>query len=328
MNSFGCFAFNIAYLNKTGIYQAANVVFSVVAIQDALKAGNTSGRNDMLPDFPICNDDNITKIALFHGDIPGTYPIDWICSDKNKFDFILLGDLHNLQVHNAIVNACKAYKAYDIMMINSYTPSNVDKPMWAYPGSTIQQNFGESLLGHGFLMWDLECKSVKAFHVKNDYGLVTVKYIDGVCNVLMNDNKWVSIDTAISYWWFPKNINLRIIHDKNSCLSIQDVFNDLAKYDLIINSSKATQCDNFLIYNNNNIQEVISKDITRFNDPLAWCEYINKTVQTDDLRYMDWKSWIVSPESLLFKSNEYEHIITIGQDSDCLFRWDEKQKYI
>ena len=314
MNGFGCFAFNIAYLNKTGIYQAANVVFSVVAIQDALKAGNTSGRNDMLPDFPICNDDNITKIALFHGDIPGTYPIDWICSDKNKFDFILLGDLHNLQVHNAIVNAGEACKAYDIMMINSYTPSNVDKPMWAYPGSTIQQNFGESLLGHGFLMWDLECKSVKAFHVKNDYGLVTVKYIDGVCNVLMNDNKWVSIDTAISYWWFPKNINLRIIHDKNSCLSIQDVFNDLAKYDLIINSSKATQCDNFLIYNNNNIQEVISKDITRFNDPLAWCEYINKTVQTDDLRYMDWKSWIVSPESLLFKSNEYEHIITIGQD--------------
>ncbi len=51
---------------------------------------------------------------------------------------------------------------------------SIDKPIYAYAGSTLQQNYGEPLLGHGFLLWHLPQKQVECYHVRNDYGFLNI----------------------------------------------------------------------------------------------------------------------------------------------------------
>jgi hypothetical protein len=45
------------------------------------------------------------------------------------------------------------------------------KPFAAFVGSLVQQNFGESVEGHGFLVWDIETGKVEAHDVPNDFSL-------------------------------------------------------------------------------------------------------------------------------------------------------------
>jgi hypothetical protein len=49
-----------------------------------------------------------------------------------------------------------------------------NKPFAAYPSSLIQQNFGESVEEHGFLMWDLESDNIEAFDVPNDFSMQNI----------------------------------------------------------------------------------------------------------------------------------------------------------
>lgn len=45
----------------------------------------------------------------------------------------------------------------------------------AYSGSLIQQNFGETVSNHGFLIWDVEKRSFKEYTVENNYPLYNFK---------------------------------------------------------------------------------------------------------------------------------------------------------
>lgn len=38
-----------------------------------------------------------------------------------------------------------------------------------YVGSLIQQNFGENVSNHGFLLWDVETKTFTEYNVNNKY---------------------------------------------------------------------------------------------------------------------------------------------------------------
>jgi len=39
-----------------------------------------------------------------------------------------------------------------------------------YCGSLIQQNFGETVTKHGFLLWDIETKECKEYDIESDFG--------------------------------------------------------------------------------------------------------------------------------------------------------------
>jgi hypothetical protein len=41
--------------------------------------------------------------------------------------------------------------------------------MIAYPSSLVQQNFGENVSKHGFLLWDVETKTFTEHDVDNNY---------------------------------------------------------------------------------------------------------------------------------------------------------------
>ena len=153
---------NLIILNDSTTFNIDNIGFSYVNIDDTLDIYRNSGRIQDLPTFPEIIGDVKYKIALFHGsfqnaklfngdcirDENNPYPLEWI----KDFDYVLLGDIHKRQVFN--------YKK---------------KTICGYSGSLVQQNFGENLVEHGYLIWDLENKKINEINVYNKIGYINIK---------------------------------------------------------------------------------------------------------------------------------------------------------
>lgn len=126
---------NITYLKNRGVYKDENVNWCVYSLMD----------HNIPPD--ITTDGNL-NIGLFHGPVRGLktnlgYSFDdhEFTSDKFKgCDLVLCGDIHTRQIFD-IPNGKKAYMV----------------------GSTIQQNFGETLEKHGYGVYEIS---------KNEYSFV------------------------------------------------------------------------------------------------------------------------------------------------------------
>lgn len=101
------------------------------------------------------------NICLFHGSVQGcTTDMDYLLDGEvevnyfDKFDYTFLGDIHKFQFLD-------------------------EEKRIAYPGSTLQQNFGESIKNHGFLLWDIKDKktfSVNHVELENKIPFVTLNW--------------------------------------------------------------------------------------------------------------------------------------------------------
>lgn len=118
---------NITYYKNRGIYQDENINWCVYSLMD----------HNIPPE--ILKSDNI-NIGLFHGPIQGLYTdIGYKFEDGfevKKFkgcDLVLCGDIHKRQIFD-IPNGKKAYMV----------------------GSTIQQNFGETIRKHGYGIYEID----------------------------------------------------------------------------------------------------------------------------------------------------------------------------
>jgi DNA repair exonuclease SbcCD nuclease subunit len=118
---------NISYYKDRGVYEDENINWCVYSLV----------QHNLPPEF-IQNDK--LNIGLFHGPIQGLYTdIGYKFEDGfdvDKFsgcDLVLCGDIHKRQVFDIPGNK----KAYMV-------------------GSTIQQNFGESITKHGYGVYDVE----------------------------------------------------------------------------------------------------------------------------------------------------------------------------
>lgn len=190
---------NVCYLDQTGHYLAGDVGFGLVTVQDALMAGAASGRIEALPPFPdpAAFENVFAKIALFHGTIEPAapaiaakqcVPLSWF---GEGYDVVLLGDIHLQQVrrvykqeYNKTASALDANAPNAICIEPGLTwrirdpetgATVASSQPWGYAGSLIQQHFGEPLIGHGFLHWNLEACTVDRYHVFNDCGWMTLK---------------------------------------------------------------------------------------------------------------------------------------------------------
>jgi len=113
---------------------------------------------------PVAGDVNI---ALYHGPVNGSLTDqDWeINGDSIKIDF---------------------FKDYDYTMLGDIHKRQFLTKKIAYPGSTIQQNYGEDV-EKGFLFWDIEDKdefSVKFIPLHNDHAFRTIDWKDSVSETL------------------------------------------------------------------------------------------------------------------------------------------------
>jgi DNA repair exonuclease SbcCD ATPase subunit len=149
---------NFTYLRDTQVYSIGGVDFGVFSIFDDKKnwpKGNTLSGNK--------------KIALFHGPVDNsTTDIGYVVSSRHfttdmfdGYDLALLGDIHKRQTMIS-PSGCKV----------------------VYAGSLVQQNFGESLNGHGFLVWDLDSMKYEAIDIPNEYGYYTLDVDNGVVPIV------------------------------------------------------------------------------------------------------------------------------------------------
>lgn len=162
---------NVTYLKETGLYQAGNVGFGLFSVKDSLELGSGSGINKNLKSFPLpIFDENVTiKIALFHGTMIHSkfsnsrkteegYSWNWL---DIGYDLALLGDIHKRQIF----------------------PEKKSGLLAAYSGSLIQQNYGESILDHGILLWNFETPSkivISGIDITNDYGFLKLTIENGI----------------------------------------------------------------------------------------------------------------------------------------------------
>jgi len=149
---------NFTYLRDTQVYSIGGIDFGVFSIFDD-KANwpkaNTLSANK--------------KIALFHGPVDNSQTdVGYVVSSRHfttdmfdGYDLALLGDIHRRQTMIS-PSGCKV----------------------VYAGSLVQQNFGESLEGHGFLAWDINSMKYEAIDIPNEYGYYTLDVDNGIVPIV------------------------------------------------------------------------------------------------------------------------------------------------
>ena len=137
---------NIVYYKNRGVYPDENIDWVVYSLVE----------HNIPPD--IEPSDNL-KIGLFHGPVQGlTTDIGYKFEtgfETDKFggcDLVLCGDIHKRQVFD-IPGGKKAYMV----------------------GSTIQQNYGESIGKHGFGIYDVENDDYQFVDLMNDKPFLSFK---------------------------------------------------------------------------------------------------------------------------------------------------------
>ena len=164
----------VHYLRDTGVYKHHNLTFVVYSILD--KKENWPLGKDVEGENTIC---------LFHGPVnKAQTDIGYVVSSNSftvdmfdGFDMVMMGDIHKRQTFG---------EGYEHI---------------AYAGSMIQQNHGEMLENHGYLLWDIPTRTFTEHHIHNDFGFLTIDVVNGVIPQWVHDE----IDTKL-----PKNPRLRL----------------------------------------------------------------------------------------------------------------------
>jgi len=171
---------NLVYLRDTGVYQITDdITFTVYSILD---------KKENWPKGVDVNGNK--KICFFHGPVDAAKTdIGYVVSSHNftpdmfdGFDMVLMGDIHKRQV------------------VQQRDKAN-GKPIVVYAGSTVQQNHGEYLENHGYLLWNVETETFEEFNIHNDYGYLTIDVVNGVIP------QWVKDEIGTK---LPKQPRLRV----------------------------------------------------------------------------------------------------------------------
>jgi len=294
---------NVFVLNKSTSFIIDDIGVSFVSIDNTLDNYRNSGRIQDLPKFPDINGNVKYKLALFHGtfasaklyngksieEILNPYPLEWV----GDFDYVLLGDIHKRQVFS--------YK---------------NKTICGYAGSLIQQNFGEDIINHGYLIWDLYNKDIKKVNVYNKRGFINIKE---------NDNKDILIRINSKYERrledyiysnkdiFPKHIdiksfsNINILNLNNILKKHSITYDIIDKIDNFSNFIKAglsdpsDPSDPIGLGKSISYMEEPSDGINMNNDVLT--EYFKPLLSKENLIFLN--NIIKNKELLLLDSNNY-----------------------
>lgn len=150
---------NLFYLRNSGLYEIGDIAVSVMSLLDEPEKYVTYDK--------VKNPTKYKKlVALYHGTIANSKVDSGLTLEHGLgwdtfagYDVVPLGDIHKRQVLSK------------------------QQPAIFYPGSLVQQNFGEVYDGHGYAFITLtEDDTVGyTFHdIQNDYGYYTLDITDGV----------------------------------------------------------------------------------------------------------------------------------------------------
>jgi len=283
---------NLTILNDSTTFNIDNIGFSYVNIDDTLDIYRNSGRIQDLPKFPEIIGDVKYKIALFHGsfqnaklfngecirDENNPYPLEWV----KDFDYVLLGDIHKRQVFN--------YKK---------------KTICGYSGSLIQQSFGENVVEHGYLIWDLENKKINEINVYNKIGYINIKEneteeilirINGKYEILLKDY----INNNKKY--IPEKLEIKTF----SKINFQNLNSLLKSFNISFNIISRLDETKFIgqkeedyiateIYNEAQMINIVDNSFI--------LDYFSKYLSSDKLKILH--NIILNKEQLLFDISKY-----------------------
>lgn len=223
---------NLYYLKYSGVYKFNNILFGFSSLID----------NKFVKALDI-SDDGI-KIGLYHGAVANSKNSQGFEFSKNSitnfddYDFVLLGDIHYYQYLN-------------------------EEKTIAYASSLISQNFSETDLYHGVLVWDLKNKSSSYKIIHNDY---RYEELDIKNNKILYQNK----QTTVENLELSPNGKLRInIMNTEQDFYNKTVFNIKAKYPNInivhnkILSKTQQQIDKTTVNNKISLQSVVDNEIQK-----------------------------------------------------------------
>lgn len=161
---------NAILLDKLTDYESGtmideNVTWVLYSIHDDYKRPDIESARESAPD-------NIV-VGLFHGALVG-------CQLNN-------GTVMESGVDADIFEGCNVVMAGDIHKRQTIKKKGVQI---VYPGSLIQQTFGETITQHGYAVWDLTKKTLKPkfIDLNSDYGLYDFA-IESVDDVDKDDEK-------------------------------------------------------------------------------------------------------------------------------------------
>ena len=259
---------NLYYLKASDVFRYENILFNNFSVFD--ESDKYVKLNDVSAKHLVGTDHHI---ALFHGPVNNAitdigYTVSNRAITNELFDghhIAMLGDIHKHQV------------------LQEYNETE-NKPVIVYAGSMIQQNHGEEIKGHGFLMWDLKSKVYKHYELSNDHGFYTVE---------INKGKLVSDISSI-----PKKATLRIIcresipsqvkeivsEIKEKCILVETTYvrGDEISNDLTLKSGQIFDIHNIfnVDYQNKLIEDnLLSKSINK--DIIEKVKELNKTLNKE-----------------------------------------------
>ena len=233
---------DIFYLKDTGIYKLGNLLLYHTSVFDIDK---TEKYEDRLKFLQNRIDDNKLKhigllhIGLLHCGVDGQSLQNGfimkgcaykIC-DLDKYDICCLGDTHKQQFLGSKKNI-------------------------GYPNSLVQQNQGESLKEHGYILWDLETLEGTFYEIPNEYGYVTVDL-----------TKKITINDII----YPESSRIRLIYNIDDNIDLNEIRSEIEEKTKII-SWKEVGRDELYEKSNKCIDDELSDDqrISKYvNDELS-----------------------------------------------------------
>lgn len=296
----------VNYLDTSGHYVANNVGFGTVCIKDTLKIGDGSGYIDNMPQFPqasIFPSHVKSKVALFHGSFkdavffnglqsPNGLSIDWVKSAG--YDIGLFGDIHKTQIH----------------------PNNTNKWgenefKWAYAGSLLQLDFGESIYNHGFLLWDLESHTVEHHEVTSPSLFINISCEKDTIICHLDKNSVITLDEFIhSKGQSDSKIDHMFIKIKGDVplSQIDSIQNTLKKHNITHKITKGLLTNTEDSHDLLNCSDMLT-DITQYNSQEKWIQYIQDTDTNNILDNQPWREWIFNPQTILLSYDNTSNTI-------------------
>ncbi len=142
---------NVNFFKESRCYLDDNIVWCVYSIFEENARPDIEGAR-------VQFGEDKTYIGLYHAALLNAktdlgYEIDHGAGLEifEGCDIVMLGDIHKRQFFN--------HKGVQV----------------AYPSSLIQQNFGENISKHGFLLWDIQNKTYTEHDVDNKYSMYKFK---------------------------------------------------------------------------------------------------------------------------------------------------------
>lgn len=188
---------NLHYWKDSGVYRLMDTTFSLFGIFDS-------------PDKWIYAKEieDEFKIALHHGPLIGsrtdliTIQHGTNTSVFDGFDIVMLGDIHMEQTVQPYTSGTGKSKVRGKL------------PVVKYSGSAIQQDHGESIDRHGFLVWDVKNRKSELVKLDNEFGYYTFHLINGKCDIPD---------------YLPKNLRVRIKHENTQLHQLEEFKRELSE---------------------------------------------------------------------------------------------------